>query len=219
MDTILANVKPSWHSLFDHDELEIIMKIVGDNITPSRNNILEAFKYFEAYETKVVILGQDPYPTPGDAMGLSFSTNGKIPPSLMNIYKACINCGCMKQMPTSGDLRPWAAQGVLMLNCALTTVPGKTKSHTKLWKTWIQDFLTKLAAYNEKIIFVCWGADAINIMDGIVKRDRMLYCQHPSPMANTSLMPHLRFDVICTHFKTLQDKFGINWELASSSTH
>ena len=107
-------------------------------IYPAQGHILNALVYTPADQVKVVILGQDPYHGPNQAMGLSFSvpaTQTKLPPSLRNIYKELkADLGC--PIPATGDLTPWAQQGVLLLNTTLTVREHTANSHAKLgWST------------------------------------------------------------------------------------
>ena len=107
-------------------------------IYPAQDDILNALAYTPADQVKVVILGQDPYHGPNQAMGLSFSvpaTQTKLPPSLRNIYKELkADLGC--PIPATGDLTPWAQQGVLLLNTTLTVREHAANSHAKLgWST------------------------------------------------------------------------------------
>ena len=103
-------------------------------IYPNKNNIFECFKYFELNETKVVLLGQDPYINKNEAMGLSFSvpkSNKKIPPSLKNIYKE------LNISRDHGDLTHWVNESqFLLLNTSLTVFEGKSNSHTAIWRNY-----------------------------------------------------------------------------------
>ena len=107
-------------------------------IYPAQDDILNALAYTPADQVKVVILGQDPYHGPNQAMGLSFSvpaTQTKLPPSLRNIYKE-LNADLDCPIPATGDLTPWAQQGVLLLNTTLTVREHAANSHAKLgWST------------------------------------------------------------------------------------
>ena len=103
-------------------------------IYPAQDDILNALAYTPADQVKVVILGQDPYHGPNQAMGLSFSvpaTQTKLPPSLRNIYKE-LNADLGYPIPATGDLTPWAQQGVLLLNTTLTVREHAANSHAKL---------------------------------------------------------------------------------------
>ena len=105
----------------------------GQVIYPAQDDILNALAYTAPNQVRAVILGQDPYHEPGQAMGLSFSVPAgqKLPPSLRNIYKEMVaDLGC--KAPTSGDLTSWAEQGVLLLNTTLTVVEHAANSHSRL---------------------------------------------------------------------------------------
>jgi len=138
---------------------------------------------------KVVILGQDPYPTPGNAMGLSFSVRKgvKIPASLNNIFKSLEDCKLEKTFtkPNHGDLTKWAEQGVLLLNSGLTVEKGLPNSHSSLrWKDLTNTIIEIVSKVNSKVVFMLWGNDAIRKKE-LIDRDRhfVIRSVHPSPMA------------------------------------
>src|ERR1043165_3876930 len=134
----------------------------GRTYLPAGENVLRAFKQpFD--DVRVLIVGQDPYPTPGHAVGLSFSVAPDvrpIPKSLINIYKEyCEDLGYPR--PSNGDLTPWTENGVLLLNRALTTMPGKPNSHQgKGWEEVTEQATKALAARNKRMVSTLWGGDA-----------------------------------------------------------
>ena len=175
---VLKNIHASWLPLLDN-QLDDILEQLPKNITPDAKDIF-AFARYPLRDTKVVILGQDPYPKIGDACGLAFSSNNKvIPQSLKNIYKCLLQHNLINEMPSTADLSYWSEQGVVLLNCALTTIIGKSNVHKKLWKKYTDMLIKKLNRYAK--VFILWGNFAI-------KKKKLIsvktYCwTHPSPLA------------------------------------
>ena len=129
---------------------------------PPGKLIFNAFNLCPFHKVKVVIIGQDPYHEPGQAMGLSFSVPDgvKLPPSLRKIYKEIGEDLC-KPMPESGDLTRWAEQGVLLLNTTLTVRDAKPNSHKRLkWQNFTDAAIKALNKNRENIVFMLWGNDA-----------------------------------------------------------
>ena len=158
-------------------------------IFPPKNQIFSAFQQTPFSKLKVVIIGQDPYPNPNDAMGLSFSVNKtqKIPPSLINIYKCLENDKKLNfKKPSHGDLTFWAKQGVFLLNSTLTVECRKANSHQKNSK-WNEftDFVIKVINKNkEHVVFLLWGNFAIGKKKFIDENKHLVVCNiHPSPLA------------------------------------
>jgi uracil-DNA glycosylase len=155
---------------------------------PPQEFIFEAFRYFNFHDTKVVILGLDPYIKTGQAMGLSFSVppDCAIPPSLRNIYKEIqsdLDPGSGVG-PPNGDLRGWAEQGVLLLNCYLTVREGHTGSHKKYWKKWSNNLIKYISDNLTGVIFILWGNDARDKLEFIdERRHHVLQGVHPSPLS------------------------------------
>ncbi|EFL13643.1 uracil-DNA glycosylase [Streptomyces sp. C] len=156
----------------------------GRTYVPAGANVLRAFQQpFD--EVKVLIVGQDPYPTPGHAMGLSFSVAPEVspwPPSLDNIFRemhADIGTG----KPLNGDLTPWTRQGVLLLNRALTTAPRKTGGHRgKGWEAVTEQAIRALAARGKPLVSILWGRDARNLRP-LLGDLPAVESVHPSPMS------------------------------------
>ena len=162
-------------------------------IYPERENILNAVKTTAFDNVKAVIIGQDPYHGPGQAMGLSFSVNKNInlTPSLRNIFDEYeTDLGYPK--PKTGDLTPWAENGVLMLNSVLTVERGKPFSHGNLgWYDVTQGFIQAILDKNPNpIVFIIWGRKAEEVLkkcdDSHVFNKMAIRSTHPSPFsANT----------------------------------
>lgn len=158
---------------------------MGPCFPPSRL-VFNAFNLCPFNEVKVVIMGQDPYHEPGQAMGLSFSVpeGVAIPPSLQNIFKE-IQADLGKPLPTSGDLTRWASQGVLLLNATLTVQAHVANSHQGLgWSVFTDAAIRALSTHREHLVFMLWGGYARSkrsLIDG--QRHLILESVHPSPLS------------------------------------
>lgn len=154
-------------------------------IFPPKKLVFSAFTT-DLNEVKVVILGQDPYHTPGAAEGLAFSVppSQPVPPSLVNIYKE-IDSDIGAHANTSGSLREWQKQGVLLLNTVLTVEAHRPKSHAgKGWETFTTATISYLNREREGLVFMLWGRDARNkksLIDS--SRHLVLEAAHPSPLS------------------------------------
>ncbi|WP_190821840.1 uracil-DNA glycosylase [Saccharopolyspora pogona] len=155
----------------------------GRTYLPAPENVLRAFQQ-PFHDVRVLIVGQDPYPTPGHPVGLSFSVApGVAPPrSLVNIYREYTE-DLGHPEPSSGDLTPWTERGVLLLNRSLTVRPGKPGSHrSKGWEEVTAQAIRALAAREEPLVAVLWGRDARDLrplMPGV----ECVESPHPSPMS------------------------------------
>lgn len=156
------------------------------HIYPPASKIFAAFDSSPFNDTKVVIIGQDPYHGPGQANGLCFSVNPGVdlPPSLQNIFKE-IQMETGKEIPADGDLSRWARQGVLLLNSSLTVREHQPKSHAGLgWEKLTDAAVHRLAENRENLVFMLWGSDAIRKGE-FIDRDKhlVLTSPHPSPLS------------------------------------
>ena len=156
----------------------------GRGYLPAGEHILRAFQR-PLSQVKVLIVGQDPYPTPGHPVGLSFSVGADVrplPPSLVNIYKE-LGEDLGLPAPSSGDLTPWADAGVLLLNRSLTVSPGRANSHRgKGWEPVTECAITALAKRGGPLAAILWGRDAqaLKPMLGPVP---WVESPHPSPLS------------------------------------
>lgn len=155
-------------------------------VYPPGPKIFNAFNHCTFDETKVVIIGQDPYHNPGQANGLSFSVADGVrtPPSLKNIYKE-ISDEFNKPMPDSGNLERWAEQGVLLLNATLTVRANQPGSHqNKGWEEFTDEVIRIVSTEKEHLVFMLWGAYAQK-KGSIIEDTRHLVLKsaHPSPFA------------------------------------
>lgn len=168
----------------------------GKTIYPPGPLIFNAFNRTPFPDVRVVILGQDPYHNPGEAMGLSFSVprGVRVPPSLNNIYRE-IHRDLGLPIPKHGDLSRWAEQGVLLLNAMLTVEANKPASHQKIgWQTFTDAVIRILSAEKEGLVFMLWGRFAQSkkvLID--TSRHTVLESAHPSPMAGDAFQG-------CGHF-------------------
>lgn len=185
-------------------------------IYPNMYNIFEALKHTSYKDTKVLILGQDPYHGENQAHGLAFSVqpNVAIPPSLLNMYKELKNdVGCF--IPNNGYLIPWADQGVLLLNTALTVRAHEANSHKgKGWEVFTDRIIKLLNDRNDPVIFVLWGANARKKKELIdSSRHYILEAPHPSPLSAS------RGFFGCRHFSKINEilisigKIPIDWQI------
>lgn len=155
-------------------------------IYPERSLVFNAFRWFNVEDTRVVILGLDPYINEGQAMGMSFSVPAgvKVPPSLKNIFKELSSDLGEDTTGREGDLTTWVRQGVLLLNCYLTVQAGKTGSHKKLWKTFSDHLIREISGRTEGVVFMLWGNDAQERADLIdAEKHLILRAAHPSPLS------------------------------------
>ena len=155
-------------------------------IYPDMYDIFNALHYTSYHDTKVVILGQDPYHGKDQAHGLSFSVRKgvAIPPSLLNIYKELHDdLGCY--IPNNGYLKPWADQGVLLLNASLTVRAGVANSHRNIgWEIFTDKVIEILNERDKPVIFILWGANARSKKKYITnKQHYIIESPHPSPLS------------------------------------
>jgi uracil-DNA glycosylase len=156
----------------------------GRSYLPAGENILRAFTQ-PLDEVRVLIVGQDPYPTPGHPVGLSFSVAPDVRPlprSLLNIFRELnADLGCPQ--PSSGDLSPWSGRGVLLLNRILTVSPGTPGSHRgKGWERVTDQAIRSLVGRDKPLVAVLWGRDAQTLRPLLGDIPR-IESAHPSPMS------------------------------------
>ena len=156
-------------------------------IFPAANEIFRAFDLCPPSKVKVVILGQDPYPTKGHAHGLCFSVDEKVKPlpkSLINIFKE-LESDLSIQVPANGDLSNWAQQGVLLINTVLTVREGLPDSHSgKGWEKFTDAAIQHLANSRSELVYVLWGAKAQKKVEYIdTQKNLIISSPHPSPLS------------------------------------
>lgn len=161
-------------------------KKAGKTIYPPGPQIFNAFNTTPFDEVKVVIIGQDPYHGPGQAMGLSFSVppGKQIPPSLENIFKE-LNKDIGMDIPNHGDLTKWAKQGIFLLNATLTVQASQANAHQNIgWQKFTDKVISKLSSEREGLIFMLWGGFAkkkAKLIDQ--SKHHVLQSGHPSPLS------------------------------------
>ena len=194
----------------------LIKEYKTKTIYPDMYDIFNALHYTSCKDTKVVILGQDPYHGPNQAHGLAFSVNPrvKIPPSLINIYKELQNdLGCY--IPNNGYLKKWADQGVLLLNTSLTVVASKPNSHSKIgWEVFTDNIIKLLNDRKDPVVFILWGNNAKS-KERLITNDRhfIIKSVHPSPLsANRGFFGSKPFSKTNEILKNL-DKEPIDWQI------
>jgi uracil-DNA glycosylase len=191
----MINIGNDWDEVLDgefekpyYKELREFLKKEYETqvIYPNMYDIFNALKYTSYKDTKVLILGQDPYHGENQAHGLSFSVKPgvKTPPSLLNMYKELhTDLGCF--IPNNGYLVPWAEQGVLLLNTALTVRAHEANSHKgKGWEIFTDNIIKLLNLRNDPVIFILWGNNARSKTKFIdTNKHYIIESAHPSPLS------------------------------------
>ena len=187
------------------------------SILPPKKDMFNAFNLTDLENIKVVIIGQDPYPTKGVAHGLAFSVKKgvKIPASLKNIFKELEDENIGFKIPEDGCLEPWAKQGVFLINTVLTVEEGKPNSHKNIgWQTFTTNLIKYLNSENKNICYMLWGNNAQKYekyIDG--EKNLILKSVHPSPLS------YYRGFLGCKHFLKANEYLKnnnieeINWNL------
>lgn len=158
----------------------------GRGYLPAGADILRAFTY-PMSQVRVLIVGQDPYPTPGHPIGLSFAVAPEVrplPASLVNIFKELVTDLGVAQ-PSNGDLRPWAQGGVMLLNRVLTVQPGRPASHRgKGWEAITGHAIDSLVGRGGPLVAILWGRDAQSLRPALEAGGvQCLASPHPSPLS------------------------------------
>ncbi len=220
-----VQIHPSWYSVlkeeFEKEYFESLiqqlksMKRTGHRFYPPGPLIFNAFNTTPFEEVKVVILGQDPYHGPGQAMGLSFSVSRQVPvpASLKNIYKE-LNSDVGATIPQHGDLSSWAHQGVFLLNAVLTVEHKKAGSHRHLgWQQFTDAVIAQLSEQRSELVFLLWGNFARSKRDLIdAEKHLILEAAHPSPLARGAFFG-------CKHFSKTNEYLSatgqstIQWQI------
>ncbi len=188
----------------------------GITIYPKGSDIFRAFDLCSFENTKVVLLGQDPYHGPGQAHGLCFSVPEgiRIPPSLVNIYKE-LHSDTGFTIPYYGNLTKWAEQGVLMLNTSLTVQAHQANSHSRIgWEKFTDAVIRKISEAKEHCVFVLWGGNARSKV-GLIDASKHLILQsaHPSPLsAHNGFFGNRHFSKI-NEYLTANGLTPIDWQV------
>ncbi|AMC34181.1 uracil-DNA glycosylase [Janthinobacterium sp. B9-8] len=189
----------------------------GKLIYPKPSQWFAALEYMKPEQVRVVVLGQDPYHGAGQAHGLSFSVpiGVKPPPSLVNIFKEVAR-DLGHSPPQHGNLEPWAAQGVLLLNCVLTVEADKAASHARQgWEALTDALIKSLAEQHSHIVFMLWGAYAQKKQALIDANRHCILCSaHPSPLSvYRGFIGNGHFSA-ANRYLLAQGKSAILWEIS-----
>lgn len=188
-------------------------------IYPKVENIFNSLNLVKYEDVKVVILGQDPYHEPGQAHGLAFSVeSGTLPPSLQNIFKE-LNSDLNIPISKSGNLTPWAKQGVLLLNTVLTVRRGQANSHKdKGWENLTTKIIELLNKRDKPIVFILWGGQAKKMAEKITNKNHLvLTSAHPSPLSAYNGFFGCKHFSKTNEFLIKNNQIPINWNLESNS--
>jgi len=177
--------------IFESDEFKQLMEFVAarresETVYPAAEDVFRAFAFSSLAETRVVILGQDPYHGPGQAHGLSFSVGHgeKLPPSLRNIFKELASDLEVEAEFKNGELSSWATQGVLLLNTVLTVEKGQANSHRKKgWEQFTDSVIEIVGRRDHPAVFVLWGKPAGKKRKLIGDHHAIIESAHPSPLS------------------------------------
>lgn len=204
-DEILAN---EWQKPYYLALREFLKKeYKTQRVYPDMNNIFNALKYTSFEDTKVVIIGQDPYHGYGQAHGLCFSVKEGVahPPSLKNIFKE-LESDVGRPISKSGELTSWAKQGVLLLNAVLTVREGQPTSHKNMgWETFTDRVIGELNRKQTPVVFLLWGAYAQKKAEIITNPiHKKLLSVHPSPLSAS------RGFMGCKHFSKTNEILKTN---------
>lgn len=191
-------------------------KALHRTIYPAGSNIFNSFNQTPFSNVKVVILGQDPYHGPGQAHGLSFSVPDgvKPPPSLVNIFKE-LKTDIGMAIPTTGNLTPWANQGVLLLNAVLTVRANEPASHARIgWMEFTDAVISKISEEKEGVVFLLWGKFAQEKQTLIDETKHLvLKAAHPSPFSADKGFFGCRHFSKTNQYLVKQKKDPIDWSL------
>jgi uracil-DNA glycosylase len=190
-------------------------RAAGKVFYPAGSLIFNAFELTPLPSVKVVILGQDPYHNPNEAMGLSFSVprGVRVPPSLQNIYKE-LKADVAAEIPTHGDLTTWAQQGVFLLNAMLTVEQNKAASHQHIgWQHFTDAVIRKISQERQGVVFMLWGNFAKKkaaLIDA--EKHLILESAHPSPLAGNAFSGSKHFSK-ANDFLILNGQTPIDWQI------
>jgi uracil-DNA glycosylase len=185
MTSFRDQLHPGWRELLK-GSLDLLDQIENDlqagTYLPKGKDVMTSLT-FDPTQARVLILGQDPYPSAIDAMGLAFSTarsDGRLPASLRNIYRELVD-DLGVAYPSTGDLSPWCKQGVVLLNRTLTCAEGESNSHKDIgWRVFTDQVVSILA--KQGVVAILWGKNAQEVAD-CFPEDRCIRSVHPSPLS------------------------------------
>ena len=182
-------------------------------IYPPEEDTFQTLELTPFNKVNVLLLGQDPYPGPNQAHGLSFSVRQGVPlpASLKNIYKElATDVGC--RIPKNGFLVPWARQGILMLNTLLTVREHQPNSHKGHWEKFTRAIIESVKAKPSRVVFVLWGNDAQKLIDKVDAPHTIVKAAHPSPLSAKKFFGTKSFSLINQALKEAM-KPEIDWQI------
>lgn len=196
-------MRQTWRSLFSNLDPESLNPPDADIVTPAPHLIFRCFELFDPEETRVVIVGQDPYPGKGVATGLAFQVSKPpLPPSLRNVFKEV-----RRSYPNATcDLLDWGRQGVLLFNRSLTTRVGESNAHFRFWRPITDDMIRVLSEYAKskgtRLVFMLWGKNAQELR-GLIGTDYhvLLEHSHPSPLSRKPFVGNEHFALCNQHLE------------------
>lgn len=226
MKSILKYLPEVWHKKISEQwskdqmiqwQQKIQNCLTLENTTPAITNIFKAFELCDPDKIKVIIIGQDPYPTEGHAHGLAFSTDDFVKPfprSLGNIFKELKRSIPDYETPVTGNLTSWAAQGVFLINNCLTTEKGIANAHkNKGWEEFTDLILKIINQSNENLVVFFWGKKAFEKKKLFTTENHcLLSTSHPSPLSVRHGFDGCNHFVECNFFLKSKKIPEINWQ-------
>ena len=183
-------------------------------VFPPRAQVFAALALTPPSAVKVVLLGQDPYPTAGNANGLAFSVTRdvKIPASLKNVFLG-LEADLGLSVPNHGDLTSWAERGVLLLNAVLTVREKTPQSHQKKgWEPFTTAVLRHVASSPGKVVFLCFGKPALKLVESLGTHHPVVAAPHPSPLNGRAFVDTVTKEKLFTKVNSLLDA-PLDWSL------
>jgi uracil-DNA glycosylase len=192
------------------EQIEISTKMYAPDlkILPAKEVRLASMWYFKPGDTRVVIIGQDPYISPNQPMGLA-PKGTPIPPSLKNIYKELEKDIIGFKIPLHGDLSEWTKQGVLLLNASLTVVECMSNSHQRIWSKFMNKFIEIFSDNNPSVVYLLMGNESQKLKAHI-KTGIIIETPHPSPLARGAFFGTKPFSRCNDELKKM-GKFPVDW--------
>jgi uracil-DNA glycosylase len=231
MEACIESCQDGWRELLAHawsmhgrgieEALRLDLDANADKcVFPPHDAVFRSFSFFPLSALKVVIVGQDPYINPGEADGLCFSVPRairKVPPSLRNVFKELASTHPHADRCNDTDLSDWAAQGVLLLNTALTVRAGASGSHAHIWRSFTRDVIENLGRSCERVVFILWGAHARTFEPCIdATKNCVLKHSHPSPLARKPFVGNRHFQA-CDEYLAEVQQGPIDWSSKAST--
>jgi uracil-DNA glycosylase len=184
------------------------------NVFPPRDQLFAALAHTPPEKVKVVLCGQDPYPTAGNANGLAFSVarGVKTPASLKNIFLG-LQADLGLPLPTHGDLTAWADRGVLLLNAVLSVREGESQSHQKRgWEHFTTAVLQHVAKQERRVVFLCFGKPALKLVESLGTKHPVVSAPHPSPLNGRKFVETVKSERLFTKVNGLLGE-RLDWSL------